>query len=76
MKGFMAGIGDICKADSAVKNLREGAKIIACNGTHRGPCLQPAAGEESKAALPTWGIGDRDALFLKELADASQRRLG
>lgn len=76
MKGFMAGIGDITKASASVKILREGAKIIACNGTHRGRFLQAADGERSVAALPTWGIGVRQALFLKELADASQRRPG
>ncbi|CZT48940.1 uncharacterized protein RSE6_09711 [Rhynchosporium secalis] len=77
MKGFMAGIGDICKEGAVVKILREGARIIACNGTHRGRFLQ-AGGEQSSssmAVLPTWGIGVRHALFLRELADVSQRRL-
>lgn len=76
MKGFMAGIGDITKEGASVKILREGAKIIACNGTHRGRFLQSTEGGLSVAALPTWGIGVRHALFLKELADASQRRAG
>ncbi|KAL5326159.1 hypothetical protein ACEPPN_007297 [Leptodophora sp. 'Broadleaf-Isolate-01'] len=76
MKGYMAGIGDICKEGASVKILREGSKIIACNGTHRGRFLQVGGGERHVAALPTWGIGVRHALFLRELADAGQRRLG
>lgn len=76
MKGFMAGIGNITKEGASVKILREGAKIIACNGTHRGRFLQSNDGGRSATALPTWGIGARHALFLKELADASQRRAG
>ncbi|KAG4437325.1 hypothetical protein IFR05_007177 [Cadophora sp. M221] len=78
MKGYMAGIGDICKEGATVKILLEGAKIIACNGTHRGRFLQACGGERAVAvaALPTWGIGVRHALFLRELADTGQRRLG
>ncbi|KAL2066667.1 hypothetical protein VTL71DRAFT_2739 [Oculimacula yallundae] len=75
MKGYMAGIGDICKEGALVKILREGSKIIACNGTHRGHFLQSGGEHGVTAALPTWGIGVRHALFLKELADVSQRRL-
>lgn len=65
MKGFMAGMGNICHEGSPLKILHEGAKIIGVNGTHRG------GGE---AMLPTWGVGVRHAVFLGTLADACRRR--
>jgi hypothetical protein len=68
MTGFMAGIGDICQIGSSPKILREGAKILAGSGSHHGA--------RSEVAIPTWGVAAKNAVFLEELANFSDRRVG
>lgn len=69
MQAFMAGIGDIRKEGAPIKILREGARIIACAGTHRGrPSRAASVTTDVPTLLPTWGIGIKHALFLEELA--------
>jgi hypothetical protein len=66
MTPYMSRVGDICGIDGPRKVLLEGANFLMRSGTH---VRSGNAGDEAIHGMrPTWGVAEKNAVFLERLA--------